>query len=411
MYLTAHFYPVTFLIFIFAFIFTIVKYKNTKRYNAFLFSSLKWFFISLAITIIPSMFLVPKTPAYKEWTETNGLGIIIYLGFVVLIIIGIFALGITSIILAERYEKIELQKGTITLEETKPQKNKGAAVAALFVVILFAGLNIIDNTFLATKNFAMSGNTKSVAMRYLKDKYGDHGFEYVSTEKDMHTNTFGTLPHLEGYQIEVRSREYGFEFSVEIDAEFKLNDYDNPENIPEYISDSFYTTLFEKQYFKKGDYYEWRDELLKDINDKMSYLQKEMSEFGDVEIDDYDSFNIDYDITIFSKAIPQNYGKIPTREELEELTTQYAVNHTKIAFRNFSGIPYDKKETMTDEEKEKTVTVACEKIANKLVQVLDTKYDINIKCYFVGFDYGNVIVNKEKTIIKFNKETTAIIDL
>lgn len=169
-------------------------------------------------------------------------------------------------------------------------------------------------------------------MSYLEQKYGDGNYKVVKIRKQYSkTDGFFTGYDVSGYNYEIKSdyMENTFIIHISNESSYISSDY----FLPVYYSEKYnleYELYYEYDDRTKETHYNF-DELEEYIRNNIKVKTKEI-ETENVEIEDIftnyiHSWNnmdgVQYNLNYF--IIPENYGRIPSMDELIDLLIQYYI--------------------------------------------------------------------------------------
>ena len=291
LYLILTFYFITFMFQV------LLIHKSKYEYNKF-FPIFKSIFIAIILSFpFYYQYIQFALDANQESDLSDGLmSILIFWGILILFILqGVVGLFIGKKIKKEtnelsniRYKKISFKAFIIT--------------AISFILVLIFSMNIPK---LIKSNIEDSIETDTI--NYLNNKYGDYGFSVINISERYGYNGI-VQKYLTGYNITINSSSINKNFQVSSGTKH------------ESFSDDFIYSYYE-DFFNSIEYNQINQKLLTDVNSEIDSLEKYLKQYNKISIRRLTKVNID------SSVIPDNYGKIPSIDELYKLTKQNTLNY------------------------------------------------------------------------------------
>ena len=267
----------------------------------------KYWYEFLGITIV---IFLSDILAYITFSYNSVTGLISYYGELVFICVSILCCNLILWI-----------SGWIIKNKTKQlnnENNKKIKRVPLSVIILICNFIII---FIAPTLLKLNNDKMSI-MSYLEQKYGDGNYKVVKIRKQYSKNEgFFTGYDVSGYNYEIKSDYMENTFIIHIN------------NISSNIySDYFLPVYYSEKYNLDYElYYEYDDrtkETQYDFDELEEYIRNNIT----AKTDDFTTENFEiedicrnYDVQYSSNylIIPEDYGRIPSMDELIDLLIEY----------------------------------------------------------------------------------------
>lgn len=272
------------------------------------------FFVICIIEIIIQLNLIEKlkeTSDSKYWDKFLGINfasffsaILAYFVFLTSVrgfsssIVSLFICGFSfasSLILhgigiktTKFLKKIKLNRSSLSI---------GSLVLLSNIVVLII-IPVLTNIFIGMK-----------AITYLNNKYGENDFKVTSVEKEYTDSGIIDSYHT-GYLISVNSTSLNISFEVRTGTDHK--------DFRDYFINDYY-----KDYSYSDEYKRISDNLVEKINIEVENLKNYLSQYNKISFWEIN----DFDIKKAFGVIPDNYGRIPTVEELFKLAEDYVLKN------------------------------------------------------------------------------------
>ena len=262
-------------------------------------------------------------------------------------------------------------------EQLLDNRSKVVAIISFFVVSLISFMVIFAQyTIKKNDRIEVENEIKKETLIYLKNKYGSSEFKVFRIDRDFAENGFIGTDHLENYDIYAVYIPDNIEFYIYLDVDDSRNILKNS------FDDDFISTKYSEKYFKDDDFTNDSNKSIKDLN---IYL-KQMG--FNVNVDLYSRYVIGLDN---DKAVPSDYGRIPSRDKLYNLILDYHIKHD-------SKIIINKYELKSNNLKSEMKTYLIN-LSNSLINYYNNLDDYKIKFYY-NDENGNIfsgelIINNE----------------
>lgn len=220
-------------------------------------------------------------------------------------------------------------------------------------------------------------------LKYLENKYGSREFKINDIDSEFAANGFIETDHLENYFIQVEYIPDNIEFFVTLEVDDKRNILINSS-----------TDTLSKQYFDM--YFENEDIFQKEcekIEKKLSQYLKSKQFNVEVSLSDYG-----YEYSTREEAVPRNFGKIPSKEELYNLVLDYYNSHEFNIKINENEIKNDDITLLELELKEYLI-----RLTNCLIDYYGEDYTFEVE-----YEYFGGVGNYFTDVIKVDKESINI---
>ena len=285
---------------------------------------------------------------------------------------------------------VNLIIGVISFILQRKNKNKQTTSKKKLTIISLIIVSIISIVLILTQyiikyNDRVNTENKIIkeTLTYLNNKYGNSDFEIVEIDRNFADNGFIGTNYLENYDIYAIYKTTNTRFYIYL----KVDDSRNI--LTETFDDRLISTDYSEKYFKNDDF---KNDSAKAIEDLNKYLKEKNL---NVNIDLYNNYIIGLDN---DNAVPNDYGKIPSKEELYDLILDYHLKH-------------DLKVTIDNSEiQSNNLKIEIKDYLITLANILDSYYnnleDYKIDCHYNdnngNFFNGSMTINKEYIIIKGN---------
>lgn len=273
----------------------------------------EWFlFLGITIIVFISDFL-----AYNYFNDiSTGLDsailTLIVCGFILCVN---FILLIVGLII-----KIIIKKKIKQLSEFNDKKINIVSFIKSSIITLFCNLIALFIIPILIQKIILCNGTVHI-IKYLERKYGDGNYKVVNVSNE-YSNVGMWNRHLSGYYYEIKSDYMEDSFIIEIDDEFICigSDY----FLPVYYSQKYnldYELYYDELWKSLAyDFDEFEEYMKKNIK-----VEKEKFNVRDIFCNYFESYNkiegVKYNQNYF--IIPEDYGKIPSINELVDLLTKY----------------------------------------------------------------------------------------
>lgn len=279
--------------------------------------------------------------------------------------------------------------GLISQKRTKKKQfsdtsKKGNTIKYILIVLAFSLILITSQYIIKyNKKIKIENEIKNETMIYLKNKYGSSDFKIVDINRDYAENGFIGTDYLENYDIYAVYLPDNIRFYIYLDVD------DSRNILKSSFDDRLISTNYSEKYFKDTDFKNNSNKAMEDLNE---YLK---GRGLNANINLYNHYVIGLDN---NKAVPNDYGRIPSKEELYELILNYHVKH------DFC-ITIDKYEMKSDDLKSE-VRKYLIKLSNYLIDYYNDLDDYEIYCKYNdnngNFFKGRLTINKEYININGN---------
>lgn len=340
------------------------KNKDKKYYK--IFNGLFWgFFISIFLYCI---FSYTKIFSYDtgEWVT---IGALIQAGFLSILNL---VIGAISLLFQRK-----------TKDQFCDTSNKKTTFKC-FLIIIFISLIIIISQYMIKYNekIKIENEIKKETMVYLENKYGSRDFEIVDIDRDFVVNGFIGTNHLDNYNI------YAIYIPDNIRFYIYLGVDDSREILRDSFSDRLISTIYSENHFKD-------DNFINNTNKEIENLNIYLKEIGlNANINLYSENAVSHD----NEAVPNKYGKIPSKNELYDLILDYHIKHDL-------KIEIDKYE-ITSNNLKSEIRNYLVNLSNYLIDYYNVLNDFKIECYYNdnngNFFKGQLTINKDYINISGN---------
>ena len=342
-----------------------LAYKD-KKYSKFFNGLFFGFYISICLYCIYSYTDIFSYDT-GEWVTLEVLMQSAFLGIINLII------GVIGLIVQIKAKKNQT-----------PDTSKKLETFKCFFIFSLITFFIITTQYTLKKyeKIKIEDEIKNETISYLKNKYGSSDFEIVDIDRKFVENGFiGT--DLLNYKIYAVYIPDNIRFYIELDV-------DNSRNIlKDSFDDRLISTNYSEKYFKDTDFINDYNKAIKELN---IYLNK----LGfNVNVDLFSKYVVGL---ANNKAVPNDYGRIPSKDELYNLILDYHIKH------DFK-IEIDKEEIKSDDLKSE-VRKYLINLSKYLIDYYKSLDDYRIECHYNdnngNFFKGSLIINKEYIVIHGN---------
>lgn len=239
-----------------------------------------------------------------------------------------------------------------------------------FFLVIGIGILLVLGQFIFQNNRKnkIDSEIANETVLYLKNKYGTDEFKIIEIEREFAANGFIETDYLTNYEVEVIYLPQNIEFDIYLDVDDKRN------IMKESSYDDFMSEYMKEYRYEHIDLEEEKNDFQKFLNTKGLNIE--------ISVDDYL-------YTAKERAIPEKYGKIPTKEEYEELLVLYQLKtETKLTIKDgtLPGIN-------PDEELKNYLL----KATDYIIEYFGDDYGYRMS-YACDFERGTVEFDKDKIV-------------
>lgn len=262
--------------------------------------------------------------------------------------------------------------------------SKGITIKYFFMISLISFILIISQYMIRYyEKVKVENDIKKETMIYLKNKYGSSEFEIVEIYRDFAQDGFVGTDRLNNYDV----------YAIYIPKKIRFYIYIGADGSRKIVKDSFndwlISTGYSEEQFKNDDF-------IDDINKEIENLNIYLNEMKlSVNVSLYSKYVVGLDN---NKVVPNDYGKIPSKEELYNLILDYHIKHgLKIEIDQYEIQSSDLK----SEIREYLIN-----LSNYLINYYNGLDDYKIECHYSdkngNFFNGRLIINKDYIYIDGN---------
>ena len=276
-------------------------------------------------------------------------------------------IGIVGLILQKKIQNKQISNNS-----------RRSNIIIYFLIVLLISSVFIFSQYLIKKNEKekIENEIERETLVYLNNKYGSSDFKIIDIDRDFAANGFIGTDYLENYDIYAIYIPNNTRFYIYLDVDDQRN------ILKDSFDDSLISTNYSEKYFKDNDFINDSNKKIEELN---VYLKGKKLK---VDVSLYSKYVVGLDN---NKAVPNSYGKIPSKDELYNLILDYHIKH------DFK-IDIDKNEIRGDDLKFELKTYLIN-VANNLINYYGDLDDYKIECHYKNdngkFFNGRIIINKE----------------
>ncbi len=284
--------------------------KDRKHFKAF---NGMWFAFILSM-IIYAMYISTDLYTYdtSEWDK-----LIPAFSLVMLFVINLI-IGVISLILQVVYKK----KDTINT-------SKIGETLKYFLLVTLCSLIFIVGQFMFRYfgKVKIDNEVKEEALSYLKEKYGTEEFEIVDIDREFGYNGFMSDGNINDYNVSVKYKPSNISFNIRLDVKhsysfmyFGIIKINKKVKVSKSTSKDNFATNIYNIYLRN-----YEDNFLGDVLKEKDNLQNYLKENNISVMLLLNKGTFDY--WKLDDIIPNNYGKIITKEDLYKIIIDYQMKH------------------------------------------------------------------------------------
>lgn len=347
-------------------IFIILGHKDKKFFKVFngLFFG---FFISV---FLYCLYAYTDIFSYDtgEWVTLGALFQSVALSILNLII------GLVGLILQKKIQNKQISNNSRRIN----------TIIYVLIVLLISSVFIISQYLIKKNEKEKTENEiERETLVYLNNKYGSNDFKIIDIDRDFAANGFIGTEYLENYDIYAIYNPNNIKFYIYLDVDDQRN------ILKDSFDDRLISTDYSEKYFNDNDFISDSNKKIKELN---IYLKEKNLK---VDVSLYSKYVVGLDN---NKAVPNNYGKIPSKNELYNLILDYHIKH------DFK-IDIDKNEIKGDNLKFELKNYLID-LANNLINYYDNLDDYKIECHYSdnngNFFNGRLSINDKYIFIDGN---------
>lgn len=283
-----------------------IKLLNRFRKNHI---NTEWFkFLGITIIVFISDILAYNCFANNSLGLGSAIACIFICGF---ILCSNFILLIVGLIIKKKIKQ---------LSEFNDEKTNKVSFVKSSIITLICNLIALFIIPILLQRIIL-GNGETHIIKYLEQKYGDGNYKVVNISKE-YSNSGMWDKYLSGYYYEIKSDYMDNSFIIETDDEFIYIESDY--FLPVYYSQKYnldYELYYDEWYTSiEYDFDEFEEYIRKNIK-----VEKEEFDVRDISKNYVQSWSniegVKYNQNYF--IIPEDYGRIPSINELVDLLTEY----------------------------------------------------------------------------------------
>lgn len=299
-----NYYYLIFAYYCIAFILQGVFIHKGKCENKKYFSIFKSVFSAIMLSL-PLYYMYIQFAIDNNSESDLGDAILSIFGLIVTFIFFIIQ-WIIGLVVEKRIKKKNLESQNVI--------EKKLNIKAFFITVVSFILILGLSTFVPKLNNSMlNNNIETDTIMYLNNKYGDYGFTIIDVNENYGYNGI-VQKYLTGYNITVNSSSINKNFEVRTGKEHTS------------FFDTFIYNYYES-FLNSNDNKKKTDDLLIRINTEIDKLDTYLNRYNKVSIRKFNTSYLDNNKIFNSNLIPDDYGKIPSTDELYKLTENNILNY------------------------------------------------------------------------------------